>query len=235
MDIILGPPRDEIDTVVAHKSLSKLQAGRSLTAPQLDDWESNLTKIIWEASSLKVRDPARYTAAILANDQADPVLTAKRVPLTVLDHGPNPPSFRFVQDSAIRLGTGTTYSRLKQKFEKAGLTEQINTMKSRATAAEAHLLEVIARAPEEGEALVKQLEGVVLGTCSDAHLRASAAAAPYGQRMLVDLQDRLEKISENRGELVKHEPYECLVGVAGLLTDDCRVWWGPRFQIEDEE
>lgn len=33
--------------------------------------------------------------------------------------------------------------------------------------------------------------------------------------------------------MVHGQPYECLVGMAGLLTEECTVWWSERFDLED--
>ena len=52
--------------------------------------------------------------------------------------------------------------------------------------------------------------------------------------MLIDVQDRLRRLAEDRPSDVGYHGYECLIGVAGLQTDECRVWWGPRFPISVE-
>jgi hypothetical protein len=52
--------------------------------------------------------------------------------------------------------------------------------------------------------------------------------------MLIDAQGRLRRLAQERPADVGYHGYECLVGVAGLLTSECRVWWGPRFPISIE-
>lgn len=57
---------------------------------------------------------------------------------------------------------------------------------------------------------------------------------PYGPSMLIDVQGRLRRLAEEQADDVGQHGYECLVGVAGLLTSECRVWWSPRFAIRED-
>lgn len=74
----------------------------------------------------------------------------------------------------------------------------------------------------------------MLGETTEAHLRARRQPTPYGPAMLIDVQDRLRRVAEDRPAAVGHHGYDCLVGMVGLLTSDCRVWWSARFPIEPE-
>lgn len=42
---------------------------------------------------------------------------------------------------------------------------------------------------------MKQIENVVKAECDAAHLRAVRGAKPFGQRMLIDVQDRLQRVA----------------------------------------
>ena len=53
--------------------------------------------------------------------------------------------------------------------------------------------------------------------------------------MLIDMYDRLKAIARDDPLKVDRQPYEVLVGVAGLLTSDCKVWWSDEFQMEDDQ
>ena len=79
-----------------------------------------------------------------------------------------------------------------------------------------------------------QIEQVVLGECREAHLRARQASMPYGPAMMIDVQDRLRRIAREETALIGDHTYECLIGMAGLLTRECVVWWSPRFPIEGD-
>jgi hypothetical protein len=107
-------------------------------------------------------------------------------------------------------------------------------MLSRALSAEQRLLELSYRDPERFEELANQLVGLVKGECDEAQLEAEGHSLPYGRRMLLDVFSRLRAAAQNRKELVLGEEYECLAGVAALLTGECKIWWGPRFDIGEE-
>lgn len=91
----------------------------------------------------------------------------------------------------------------------------------------------ILRKPDKSEALIRRLQEVVGSECSEAHLRARVAGSPYGPRMMIDLQDRLKKIAKEEPTRVAHQSYDCLLGMVGLLTSACRVWWCPEFSIQE--
>jgi hypothetical protein len=123
---------------------------------------------------------------------------------------------------------------LQQKLVAGGLEPEFDYMKTRALAAEYNLLEDVNRRPEVYPALLRQIEERVLGELSEAHLRARQKPEPYGPAMMVDVQERLQRLAKDHGSEVGHQPYECLVGVAGLLTGECRAWWSPRFPVSPE-
>ncbi len=123
---------------------------------------------------------------------------------------------------------------MEQKLAAGGLADEIDYMAERERSAERHLLEDLQRRPERYPELTKQIEQVVLGECREAHLRARTNPSPYGPAMLIDVQNRLRRIAREETALVGDHGYECLIGMAGLLTRECVVWWSPRFPIEGE-
>jgi len=54
---------------------------------------------------------------------------------------------------------------------------------------------------------------------------------PFGPLMLIDVQDRLKRIAETQPARVHRQSYDLLVGVAGLLTSECKVWWSEPFEL----
>ena len=51
--------------------------------------------------------------------------------------------------------------------------------------------------------------------------------------MLSQVQQRLQKLAEDQPNLVFDQPYDCLVGMAGLLTEACSVWWSAQFDPQE--
>jgi hypothetical protein len=111
------------------------------------------------------------------------------------------------------------------------LTSHYEMMRRRALTAEQELLDLATR-PNDGNTLLSQIENVVLAECDDANLRAKQKGNPYGQAMLIDVQDRLKRISETEPARVHRQSYDLLIGVAGLLTSECKVWWSEHFELE---
>jgi hypothetical protein len=239
MDIIVGPSRGEIDVALSHEHIAKLDTCKDLGAEKLDEFRDHLVGRVHRASSLQVDDPIRHLRPLIRAEELDPRLAGKRLPVDRLDayvvetYGPKP--FQFVEPALIELGKVRAPSILEQKLSAGGLADHIDYMASRERATERHLLEDIQRRPHRYPELTKQIEQIVLGECREAHLRTRTDSSQYGQAMLIEVQDRLRRIAREETALIGDHSYECLVGMAGLLTHECVVWWSPRFQIENEE
>jgi hypothetical protein len=235
---IVGPSRNEMDAVLCHDHLAKLDDCKNLSAEKLNQFRDQLVGKVYYASSLLVSDPIRHLRPVLSQKGLDPALAAKRLvvmDLIVYVEDLNPQKFQFIGDSQLRLGDARPAHVLQQKLDAGGLSEELDYMRERERSAERHLLEDVARRPERYPELQRQIEHVVLGECREAHLRARSREAPYGPVMMIDLQDRLKRIAKEETSLIGGHPYECLIGMAGLLTSECKVWWSQRFPITDKE
>ena len=72
---------------------------------------------------------------------------------------------------------------------------------------------------------------LVRNECQEAYDAAHAASDGGGSRMLTEVRQRLrERHVGGRDELFGCA-YEHLLGVAGMLTEDCTVWWSERFEL----
>lgn len=173
------------------------------------------------------------------NTNPDPFLMAKRftkdhVLLVVRDY--REASFRYLPSLAsLELGGASgKMDTLKKKLAKGGLAGRYEVLRRRSLSAEEQLLDLVQR-PGQEKGLCSQIENVVLAECDEAHLRASQTPATFGAAMLIDVQDRLKRIAEAEPTKVCRQPYDLLVGVAGLLTSECKVWWSEQFSMEETE
>jgi hypothetical protein len=123
-------------------------------------------------------------------------------------------------------------NRFKQKLSRGGLDDYADSLRNQTLSAEAAFLDLATRGPD-GETEINQIENVVKAECDAAHLRAAQGAKPFGQRMLIDVQDRLQHVAKEEAEKVGRQPYEVLIGMAGILTESCPVWWSERFDLKD--
>ena len=147
----------------------------------------------------------------------------------------SPATFQFVGPPLLKVGS-TDLTVARQKFERGEIDDdQIETMEDRGRAAEALLIEDAHRQPERYPALLRQLESAVLGECRESYLRFSQGDDAFGTKMLIDIQDRLRKLANERPHMIGGQEYECLIGIATMLTGECRVWWSKRFQLQSDQ
>ena len=236
MKLVLGPSRTEFDAAVAHEHLPQLPECRTAIVSELDRFRDELVMRVFFASSLRIEDPLRHSGPLIGSDRLDPTVAAKRLVIAdvVVFNAADRPALQFPGEPTLRLGRDSQRSVLEQKLERAGLSDQLEHLRERGLAAEYHLLEDTERRPERYPQLLKQLEQMVLGECSEANLRARQIGEQFGETMLIDVQDRLRRLAVERPLMVGDQPYEVLLGVAALLTDECRVWWSKRFIIDEE-
>jgi Cap4-like dsDNA endonuclease family protein len=232
---IVGPSRGDLDAAITQHHVALLPGAQTLNATQLSSHFEKLMMKVSDASSLKVVDGMRH---LFAGDlDADPSLRAKRLDVEVtvaveIDTVPRP-AFSQAVDPILVLGTQKETKTLETKLAKGEIDEaEIDNFRTRALVAEYTLLEDVQARPEEYPALQTQIERVVLGECIEAFLRAKQGGEPFGERMMIDVQDRLRTVAQDRPQLVGFHEYETLIGVAGLLTGECRIWWSRRFRVE---
>jgi len=238
MDIILGPSRSEFEATLSHEHIAQLDSCKSLSADQLNVFRDHLVAAVHRASSLQVENPIRHLCPLIRGGDLDPKLTAKRLAVEdLVDYAAEsqaPKVFQYVGKSLIQLGEPRHPTTLEQKLTAGGLADQVDYMAERERSTERHLLEDVQRRPERYPELMTQIEQVVLGECQEAHLRARRADAAYGPAMMIDVQDRLRRIAREETAMIGDHSYECLIGMAGLLTRECVVWWSPRFPVEGD-
>lgn len=236
--IVKGPPLDGFETSIAHEHMPKLDGCSALAPARLDGLRDELIQIVFNASSIKIDDPNKHWCCVLGDDHVNPRLKAKR--LTVRDVfrdalAERPLVFRFAPSrTSLKLGDEKRELEiLNKKLLRGGLGNQLDSMQSRTLSAEQHLLALVAQDVDEAGKVINQLTEVVQCTCCDAQALASAGPEPWGMEMYRRVVGQLMNMANNRPEMVHHQPHECLMGLAGLLTEECKVWWSPKFDAEE--
>ena len=233
-----GPSLADFDDVIAHTHLPSVSSCASLPPARLDAIRDELIQKVFAASSLQVRDPSKHWCCIAGEDALNPRLRAKRITVQdvlglISEH--NGPPFRFAPaDRSINLTSSSDLNPLEKKAIKGGLMAYLPTFRRLALSAEQHLLEMANRKEKEIEDILNQLHGVVKGECDEARLHASAGTEPYGSKMMRIVQQRLRERTTQRPATAYNQEYECLLGIAGLLTNECEVWWSPEFSLEED-
>jgi hypothetical protein len=238
VQIVKGPALDGFEASIAHEHLPKVDGCAALTPTELDGLRDELIQMVFNASSIAINDPSKHWCCVLGNDHINPRLKAKR--LVVKDTMQDAIAgralvFRFAPSStSLRLGDGKRdLEILAKKLLTGGLVNQLDSMQSRTLSTEQHLLALVAQDADDAGKVINQLKELVQGTCADAEAIASANPEPWGLEMYRRVVTRLQKVADSQPDMVHRQPHECLMGVAGLLTEECKVWWSPRFDVKD--
>jgi hypothetical protein len=237
LTFVKSPSRESFIAELAQNHLRELEWCR-LPQPRLETLVWALIEMVDRASSLSSQDSSRHLARPSGDGQSDPQLMAKRI--TVEDFILRTrelanPAFRYlpVLTTSPLEQTSKDLKRFNQKLMRGGLDDYAHSLRNQTLSAEAAFLDLATRGPE-GQAELTQIENVVKAECDAAHLRAAQGAKPFGQRMLIDVQDRLQRVAKEEAAKVGRQPYEALMGMAGILTESCPVWWSEKFALEDQ-
>ncbi len=88
--------------------------------------------------------------------------------------------------------------------------------------------------PARANQRYEQLSVVVNNECQEAYDSVYTPDRPFGQMMLNDVRQRLRSRHLNEPELFFSCVYEHLLGMAGILTELCKVWWSKKFEIPED-
>lgn len=240
LKFIDGPSLNDFEVVVASTHVAKLPACQHLSQVELSNLRDELIQKVYEASSRVVDGPDKHWYCVNGKPAEDPWLKAKQLPPSIVEvviSQKRTIPFRYapVQTTIDQQNAQGELSKFQKKLKRAGLDEQLETMKRRTISAERHLFELAASKPERIAEIKNQIECFVQGACDDAKLARGETPPPYGPSMLRDLQEKLQKTVDESPDMVCNQPFEFLVGVAGLLTEGCKVWWGPKFPLEEAQ
>jgi hypothetical protein len=203
---------------------------------QLNAIRDELIQKIYDASSNFVDDPAKHWSCINGSAANDLRIQAKQLLPSIVDDAilaKSPPYFRFspIATKTDKRLTNNDLTTLEKKLFRGDLRQQIETMRRRTVSTEQHLLELASSKPKEIRSIRNQLESVVQGVCDDASLQTRVNGKVSGPDMLSLVQQRLQKLGDENPNMVHEQPYDCLVGMAGLLTEECSVWWSEQFDL----
>jgi hypothetical protein len=232
-----SPSRDSFIAELAANHLPLLEPCKTASIPKIKRAVRNVISLVEEASSLASQAPSRHYACLTRGDRNDPQLLMKRVCIQKFEQSLNEiikPGFRYIPaiSESDFARTDRDFQRFAKKLKKGGIEFYADTLRNQATTAEAILLEIATRGPE-GKSLVDHLRVMVKAECDLAHLQASKTSEPYGSEMLRTVSNNFIAMATNDPGKACQQPHEVLLGMAAILTEDCKVWWSPRFTIEE--
>jgi len=237
-ELILGPTERAFEAEVCHRHISSIDTCSGLNTEQLRKIYNSLSALVARASQLGSNSPDRDYIGVFGGEESHPILRNKRIngdraTVAIRDALTSQLYYStLLEDEALM--EEFSADRMEQKLRQGGLQFHYEIMRRRSLAAEQSMLDFVTRGAD-GQALVNEILTVIEGECGDAELQAKTAGDPnYGPSMLIDLQNRVRDHIKQDHARLSNLPYDVLVGVAGLLTSDCKVWWSDRFPLEKE-
>lgn len=82
----------------------------------------------------------------------------------------------------------------------------------------------------------QDLRSAVLTEANEAKKQAAQAqpGGRYGTAMLALVKDRVRQLHRESGEALHGVRYDQLLGIAGIMTEECPLWWSERFDLAPE-
>jgi Cap4 dsDNA endonuclease len=239
--LIHGPSRRDFESRIAHDHLGSLPPISHLSPANLNRLRDKIMNRINLASSLRNVDSSKDWACVDGSDMALPEIHAKRIKIdefeTLINEIHDIPfqysinATRVPAKEEIKVLTPV----IEKKFSQGGIREFSGRMIVNALSTESRLISLALRKPDKIDAIINQLENVVLDICDEAKLEAQLNAGAgnlYGPQMLSTVKQKMREICATRPAMVYNEQQECLYGLAGILTGECQVWWSDRFDLE---
>jgi len=87
----------------------------------------------------------------------------------------------------------------------------------------------------EAEKNYKHLRTLVNVDCQEAFDETKQADQPFGEQMLMNVRSRLKRRSIEEKERLLGFSYEHLLGIAGMLTEECTVWWSHELDLKEAQ
>ena len=85
----------------------------------------------------------------------------------------------------------------------------------------------------KANAKYQDVRSAVLTECNEAKNQAAQAGGQYGPAMLGLVKERVRALHANEGARLHDLRYDQLLGIAGFLTEECRLWWSEKFDLPE--
>lgn len=237
--LVVGPPLENFDIELSATHLRSIPAIEDRSLTYINRVRDEFLHKIFKASSLSIEDTRKHVFCMVDEKEYDPRVLSKKIDLEsfseFINDAPKDVFMYFENSAELELGSSIRDMEiLKRKVRRAGLISQYESLKRRALSAEEILLEEANKNPEKFQAMLDQVEGSVLSVCSDAILDATNGQAIDGVEAFKLARKKLEYLSKNNPAQVSSKSSDCLIGVAGLLTGACKLWWSEEFDMDEE-
>lgn len=233
LSFLQGPVLRGLDDSVSHGVVPKLPGCANLSAVRCCLVRDDLIALVQGACHLKTQGLDGVMDYITSNGRPQSVLRAKCITMEEASAriaGMLEGTFRFVY-SGPSLPLANAASRagvLQRKMRNAYLSGQFEGLQMRVESAEQHLLARAGNEPDDFEQVAAQLQAVVLTECQD--IEAISSGIPDEKRrgsvIYSEILKRMNDLATNEQARVCRESKDTLMGIAGILSGECRFAWG---------
>ncbi|MBW4576358.1 MAG: DUF4297 domain-containing protein [Aphanothece sp. CMT-3BRIN-NPC111] len=85
----------------------------------------------------------------------------------------------------------------------------------------------------KAEEQYQHIKAIVRNECQEAYDLTKIDDSLFGQKMLIQVRERLHLLHNRDTYSLFGLRYEHLLGMAGILTEECKIWWSKEFDILD--
>jgi hypothetical protein len=222
------------------KLLGEFEEYSQLSYPRLTSLCNHLINCMSEAGSKNIDDPLRQYFAYLDNPEeslTQAVIENKRITkerlkeILVVDWENPAYLTTWTNDSVKYLAEG--YKILEAKMAAGKISFQdVNLAKDHKASTEYLLLSWLNKYPlDEADKRYKHLKTIARTICQEVYLEKKRDGDCFGEEMLLEIRKRIrEEYEKEKGALFGIR-YEHLSGFVGMLTEECKVWWSPEFDL----
>jgi hypothetical protein len=235
--LVHGPDELSIDSDLTSNHLSTLNELENLPIKEIHKLRDELIYLVFKSSSYH-NDIPDLCAASITNGDADSLrIKSKMITvesfLDVITTSRKIPFTYFSGSSTLQLGEGSSNLKiLRKKLEKGGLTSQTLDIERKALSAEQQLLEMVAKDPHSVSESLDQIESGVLSVCSEAILDYQDDDGNINAiRSYRHVRNTFRDLEKSKGSHL-FDTSEFNIGIAGLLTGECKIWWSDTFDLE---
>ena len=234
-----GPVLRGYDDTLAASIVPTLPGCSGLTTISCCRLRDELIALVQAACRLRVDGLDGSVAYLATNGRPDAAIRGKCITpesAAELMARVRQPNFRFV-GSGTGVDIGATAGRaevLSRKMRSAYLGGQFEPLRMRMDSADQRLIERALLEPDGFDAIANQLLSTVLVECKDAEAMAfdHADEKTRGLAIFKRILQRMDSLSKEEPDRVCREPKDTLMGIAGMLSGECKFAWGTPLEEE---
>lgn len=242
LKFLQGPVLRGYDDTLAAAIVPNLPGCAELTTVLCCRLRDELIGLVQGACRLRLDGMDGAVAYLAANGRPDAALRGKCItPESAAELIPRvrQPTFRFV-DSGTRIDIGAAVGRvevLNRKMRSAYLVSQFEPLRMRMDSADQRLMARALLEPDGFDDIANQLVSTVLVECKDIEAMAfdHVDEKTRGLAIYRQILQRMESLAKDEPERVCREPKDTLMGIAGMLSGECKFAWGTPLEEETRD